>query len=57
VVERGVNNVGTCVRALIPAVAPGGNEVAVTPYAPPALTQSAGPDYQDSLPHRAANPG
>jgi len=31
--------------------------VAVTPYAPPALTQSAGPDYQDSLPHRAANPG
>jgi signal transduction histidine kinase len=57
VVERGVNDVGTCVRALIPAVAPGGNEVAGTVYTPPALTQSAGPDYQDSLPHRAANPG
>lgn len=26
VVERGVNGVGTCVRALIPAAAPGGNE-------------------------------
>lgn len=25
VVERGVNGVGTCVRALIPAIAPGGN--------------------------------
>jgi signal transduction histidine kinase len=57
VVERGVNDVGTCVRALIPAVAPGGNEVAGTVYTPPALTHSAGPDYQDSLPHRAANPG
>jgi len=57
VVERGVNDVGTCVRALIPAVAPGGNEVIGTVYTPPALTQSAGPDYQDSLPHRVANPG
>ncbi|HAK90994.1 MAG TPA: histidine kinase, partial [Massilia timonae] len=28
VVERGVNGVGTCVRALIPAAAPGGNEEA-----------------------------
>jgi len=26
VVERGVNGVGTCVRAMIPAAAPGGNE-------------------------------
>jgi len=42
---------------LIPAVAPGGNEVAGTVYTPPALTQSTGPDYEDSLPHRAANPG
>jgi signal transduction histidine kinase len=57
VVERGVNDVGTCVRALIPALAPGGNEVAGTVYTPPALTQSAGPEYQNSLPHRAANPG
>jgi len=57
VVERGVNDVGTCVRALIPAVAPGGNEVGGTAYVPPALTQNAGPDYKDSLPHRAANSG
>jgi len=28
VVERGVNGVGTCVRALIPAAAPGGNQEA-----------------------------
>jgi len=28
VVERGVNGVGTCVRAMIPAAAPGGNEEA-----------------------------
>jgi len=28
VVERGVNGVGTCVRAMIPATAPGGNEEA-----------------------------
>lgn len=37
VVERGVNGVGTCVRAMLPAIAPGGNEEAgLRPAAVPA---------------------
>ena len=57
VVERGVNGVGTCVRALIPTAAPGGNEEAGNHSTPPALAQNAGPERQDSLPQGAANPG
>lgn len=38
VVERGVNGVGTCVRAMIPAAAPGGNEEA--PAVAPALSRA-----------------
>jgi len=38
VVERGVNGVGTCVRAMIPAAAPGGNEEA--PAQAPALSRA-----------------
>ena len=56
VVERGVNGVGTCVRAMIPAAAPGGNEEADASTAP-TLSQNAGPGQQDSLPRSAANPG
>ncbi|WP_137174281.1 CHASE3 domain-containing protein [Massilia sp. HP4] len=46
VVERGVNGVGTCVRAMIPAAAPGGNEEA--PAQAPALSRaSQAPALQD----------
>ena len=60
VVERGVNGVGTCVRAMIPATAPGGNEDA-TAFAP-GLPQAAGGllllnDFPDSpSPEVTANP-
>lgn len=50
VVERGVNDVGTCVRAWIPAVAPGGNPVAPDSCAPPALLETTGPGKRNSLP-------
>jgi len=57
VVERGVNGVGTCVRAWIPTLAPDGNAVGEASYATPALMQTTAPDKQESLPQRAANPG
>ncbi|MEW7847753.1 CHASE3 domain-containing protein [Massilia aurea] len=57
VIERGVNGVGTCVRALIPTAAPGGNEEAGGHSTPPVLAQNAGPEQQGSLPQGAANPG
>ena len=57
VVERGVNGVGTCVRALIPTAAPDGNTMAPGSFAPPALMQTPGPGKQESLPQGAANPG
>lgn len=57
VVERGVNGVGTCVRAFIPAAAPGGNGEAGSGTLPTTLTQIAGSAHQDSLPQGAANPG
>lgn len=47
VVERGVNGVGTCVRASIPTAAPGGNEE-VAALAPPLPQGEGGPVLLDS---------
>lgn len=57
VVERGVNGIGTCVRALIPTAAPDGNATVPGSFAPPALMQTTGAGKQETLPQRAANPG